>query len=41
MDDVYDKDILSRYQVPRYRLTVSDDQGEDDRVELLEGQLVE
>jgi Uma2 family endonuclease len=49
MDDVYDKDILSRYQVPRYRLTVHDYHrlgeagvlGEDDRVELLEGQLVE
>jgi Uma2 family endonuclease len=49
MDDVYDKDILSRYQVPRYRLTVHDYHrlgeagvlGEDDRVELLEGQLIE
>jgi Uma2 family endonuclease len=49
MDDVYDKGILSRYQVPRHRLTVNDYHrlgaagilGEDDRVELLEGQLVD
>ena len=41
MDDLYDKDILSRYQVPGYRLTVSDYQGEGDRGELLEGQMVE
>ncbi|HTW71487.1 MAG TPA: Uma2 family endonuclease [Acetobacteraceae bacterium] len=41
-------DILSRHQVPRYRLTLDDCHrlgeagilGEDDRVELLEGQLV-
>ncbi len=44
-----DSDILSRYQVPRHRLTVADYHrlaeagilGEDDRVELLEGQLVD
>jgi Uma2 family endonuclease len=49
MDDVYLTDILSRYQVPRHRLTVADYHrlgkarvlGEDDRVELLEGQLVD
>jgi Uma2 family endonuclease len=49
MDDVYDKGILSRYQVPRHRLTLDDYHrlgetgilGEDDRVELLEGQLVD
>ncbi len=49
MDDVYQTDILSRYQVPRHRLTVRDYHrlgeagilGEDDRIELLEGQLVE
>ena len=49
MDDVNDQGILSRYQVLRHRLTVDDyhrlDEagilGEDDRVELLEGQLVD
>jgi Uma2 family endonuclease len=49
MDDVYRTDILSRYQVRRHRLTVADYHrlgearvlGEDDRVELLEGQLVD
>src|SRR5271170_6532709 len=49
MDDVYQTNILSRYQVPRHRLTVVDYHrlgtagilGEDDRVELLEGQLVD
>ncbi len=49
MDDVYQTNILSRYQVPRHRLTVADYHrlGEagvlrkGDRVELLEGQLVD
>ena len=49
MDDVHQTDILSRYQVPRHRLTVRDYHrlaeagvlGEDDRIELLEGQLVD
>jgi Uma2 family endonuclease len=49
MDDVYQTDILSRYQVPRHRLTVRDYHrlaeagvlGKNDRVELLEGQLVD
>ena len=49
MDDVYRTDILSRYQVPRHRLTVRDyhrliEAGvlrKKDRVELLEGQLVD
>jgi len=49
MDAVYQTDILSRYPVPRHRLTVADYHrlgeagvlGEDDRVELLEGQLVD
>lgn len=49
MDDVYRVDILSRYQVARHRLTVRDyyrlaEVGilrRDDRVELLEGQLVD
>ena len=49
MDDVYRTDILSRHQVPRHRLTVRDYHrlaeagvlGEDDRIELLEGQLVD
>jgi hypothetical protein len=49
MDDIYATDVLSRYQVPRHRLTVRDYHrlagagvlGEDDRVELLEGQLVD
>jgi Uma2 family endonuclease len=49
MDDVYDRTILSRYQVPRHRLTVQDYHrlgeagilGEGDRVELLEGQLID
>lgn len=49
MDHVYQTDILSRYQVPRHRLTVRDyhrlaEAGvlrRDDRVELLEGQLVD
>ena len=48
MDAVNTTDILSRYQVPRYRLTRRDyhrmaEAGilrEDDRVELLEGQLI-
>jgi Uma2 family endonuclease len=49
MDTVYDTGILSRYPVPRHRLTRRDyyrlaEAGildEDDRVELLEGQLVD
>jgi len=49
MDTVYDTDVLSRYPVPRHRLTRRDYYrlaeagilGEDDRVELLEGQLVD
>src|SRR5215469_14531492 len=49
MDAVNTTDILSRYQVPRHRLTRRDYHhmaeagilGEDDRVELLEGQLIE
>ena len=49
MDDVNLTDILSRYHVPRHRLTVADYRrlgearilGKDDRVELLEGQLVD
>jgi Uma2 family endonuclease len=49
MDTVYEPDILSRYRVPRHRLTRRDYYrlaeagilGEDDRVELLEGQLVD
>jgi Uma2 family endonuclease len=49
MDAVNETDILSRYQVPRHRLTVRDyhrlgEAGvldEDSRVELLEGQLVD
>jgi Uma2 family endonuclease len=49
MDDVYQRDILSRYPVPRHRLTVRDyyrlaEVGilrRNDRVELLEGQLVD
>src|ERR1700722_13922979 len=49
MDDIYATDVLARYQVPRHRLTVRDYHrlaeagvlGEDDRVELLEGQLVD
>jgi Uma2 family endonuclease len=49
MDATYATDILSRYRVPRHRLTVRDYHrlaeagvlGEDDRVELLEGQLVD
>ena len=49
MDDIHATDILARYQVPRHRLTVRDYHrlaeagvlGEDDRVELLEGQLVD
>ncbi len=49
MDTVYDTGVLSRYQVPRHRLTRRDyyrlaEAGilsEDDRVELLEGQLVD
>ena len=49
MDHVYQTDILSRYQVPRHRLTVRDyhrlaEAGvlrREDRVELLEGQLVD
>jgi Uma2 family endonuclease len=49
MDDVNDQGILSRYQVAWHRLTVRDYQrlaeagilSEDDRVELLEGQLVD
>jgi Uma2 family endonuclease len=47
--DTADVDILSRYSVPRHRLTVADYHrlgeagilGEEDRVELLEGQLVD
>jgi Uma2 family endonuclease len=47
--DADPSDVLSRHPVPRYRLTVDDYHrlgeaailGEDDRVELLEGQLVE
>lgn len=46
--DGYDSDVLSRYVVPRHRLTVADYHrmgeagilGEQDRVELLEGQLI-
>ena len=49
MDDVADTNILSRYHITRHRLTVRDYHrlaeagilGEDDRVELLEGQLVD
>jgi Uma2 family endonuclease len=49
MDDVYQTNILGRYEVPRHRLTARDYHrlgeagilGEDDRVELLEGQLVD
>ena len=49
MGDVNLTDILSRYHVPRHRLTVADYHrlgetgvlGGDDRVELLEGQLVD
>jgi Uma2 family endonuclease len=49
MDTVYDTGVLSRYQVPRHRLTRRDYYrlaeagilGEHDRVELLEGQLVD
>ncbi|HEY2620553.1 MAG TPA: Uma2 family endonuclease [Acetobacteraceae bacterium] len=49
MDDVYQTNILGRYEVPRHRLTTRDYHrlgeagilGEDDRVELLEGQLVD
>jgi Uma2 family endonuclease len=49
MADLDEPDILSRYPVPRHRLTVADYHrlgtagilGEDDRVELLEGQLVD
>jgi Uma2 family endonuclease len=49
MDTAYDTGILSRYPVPRHRLTRRDYYrlaeagilGEDDRVELLEGQLVD
>jgi Uma2 family endonuclease len=49
MDTVSDTNVLSRYRVPRHRLTVRDYHrlggagilGEDDRVELLEGQLVD
>jgi Uma2 family endonuclease len=49
MDAIYATDILSRYQVPRHRLTLADYYrlgeagilGEADRVELLEGQLVD
>jgi hypothetical protein len=49
MDVIYDTGVLSRYQVPRHRLTRRDYHrlgeagilGEDDRVELLEGQLVD
>jgi hypothetical protein len=49
MDDVYQTGTLDRYRVPRHRLTVRDYHrlgeagvlGEDDRVELLEGQLVD
>jgi Uma2 family endonuclease len=49
MDESYDTNVLSRYRVPRHRLMVRDYHrlgeagilGEDDRVELLEGQLVD
>ncbi|HET7879715.1 MAG TPA: Uma2 family endonuclease, partial [Acetobacteraceae bacterium] len=49
MDDVYQGDILSRYPVSRHRLTVRDYYrmaevgilGSDDRIELLEGQVVD
>lgn len=49
MDAVFETEILSRYRVPRHRLTVSDYYrlaeagilGKADRVELLEGQLVD
>src|SRR5215469_8872450 len=49
MADFDEQDILSRYPVPRHRLTVTDYRrlgtagilGEDERVELLEGQLVD
>jgi Uma2 family endonuclease len=49
MDDIYQTDILSRYQVPRHRLTLRDYRrlaeagilGKNDRVELLEGQLID
>ena len=49
MDDVHQTDVLSRYEVPRHRLTVRDYHrlgeagilSEDDRIELLEGQLVD
>ena len=49
MNDLYDQDILSRHPVPRHRLKLHDYHrlgeagilGEDDRVELLEGQLVD
>src|ERR1700749_4554668 len=47
--DTGEVDVLSRHPVPRHRLTVNDYHrrgeagilGEDDRVELLEGQLVD
>ncbi|HEY2620552.1 MAG TPA: Uma2 family endonuclease [Acetobacteraceae bacterium] len=49
MDDVHQTNILGRHRVPRHRLTIRDYHrlgeagilGEDDRVELLEGQLVD
>ena len=49
MDDVHQTDVLSRYEVLRHRLTVRDYHrlgeagilSEDDRIELLEGQLVD
>ena len=49
MNDTVQIDVLSRHKVPRHRLTVEDYHrlggagvlGEDDRVELLEGQLVD
>lgn len=49
MDDIYASDVLSRYQVPRHRLTIRDYHrlaetgvlGGAERVELLEGQLVD
>ena len=47
MDDIHDSNVMSRYQVPRHRLTIRDYHrlgeagvlSEDDRIELLEGQL--
>jgi hypothetical protein len=49
MDDIYDSNVLNRHQVPRHRLTIRDYHrlgeagvlAEDDRIELLQGQLVD